>query len=104
LPVSDGNYIIPPGSVNWCNAERSQVLPIYADLVGRKLDQPEAARFPITIVVFKNQTPLSKADFAYAIEVLLESRRIMIVPEGVDHIKPAFISSRQNFSPTRRTN
>ena len=86
--------VLPPGHVNWMPAESAQVLYIYADLVGRKVDPDEARNLRQFPVVFKNQTPLTKSELVHALDVLLEWWNIKIVAEGDDLIKPVPFSSK----------
>jgi len=92
--VSGKDEMLAAGFVNWRNATSTQVIQVYADLVGRKLDL-EAARnvrsFPVS---FQNQTPLTKSEIVHALDVLLEWWDIKLVAEGNDLLKPVINSSK----------
>ena len=93
--VAEDSNVMPPGSINWTSADLWQVLPIYASLVGRKLDQAASARVEGSQIVFKNDTPLNRKELVYAMDVLLEWRGLKLVPEGADRIKLVSLSAEE---------
>jgi len=94
LAVPGENQTLPPGFVNMIGADLSQVLPIYADLVGRKLERNDSLRLLVVPIAFRNQTSLTKAEVVHAMDVLLRWRGIAVVPEGDDLIKPVLVSPK----------
>jgi len=65
--------VLPAGSINFINAKMHQVVLIYAELVGRKLDRDASPALsgPLPDVAFRNHTPLTKAEIVYALDVQL---------------------------------
>lgn len=75
--------IFPVGSINWTAVRLTQALPIYAELLGQKLDSsglpPQTAFLEI---VFVNRTPLTRLELSYALETLFAWNGIKLVPAG----------------------
>jgi len=70
-----------PGGVfvNLSNADLSQVVQLYSELTGRKLEQLPPQNRKVT---FTTQTALSTTECAYALETLLIWNGVKVVPEG----------------------
>jgi len=87
LPVkASEEQTIPPGFINWVGADlNSQVLPIYADMVGRSILRPAA--LPAAIIVFKNQTELTKREAIQAIDAVLALNGIAMINVGEKFVK-----------------
>lgn len=77
---------IPPGFINWVGADlNNQVLPIYADMVGRSILRPAA--LPAATIVFKNQTELTKQEAIQAIDAVLALNGIAMINVGEKFVK-----------------
>ena len=72
---------LPAGSINFMGAKISQVAPIYAGLVGRELDRVHSPALAghLQGIAFKNQTPLTKAEIVYALDVQFAWRGVRMV-------------------------
>ena len=79
--------LIPAGAVNFSPANLSDVLRIYAALLGRELDGSESAYLGRPQIVFKSQTPLSKEEILYAFGTLFEWRGFRLVPGDGNSLK-----------------
>ena|ERR1051326_7458379 len=80
--------LIPPGMANMGGASENQILALYADLLGKKLDTAEP--LPQTqspAIHFRTVTPLSKQEMIYAVKTLLTWRGIDVVPVGDNAVK-----------------
>ena len=83
--------LLPPGTINFPNTDINQVMQIYAELVGKKLDR--TARYPMAGTIhFKNQTPLTKQETVYALDTLFAWNGLKMVPAGESLIKPVPIN------------
>lgn len=75
--------IFPRHSINWTAVRLTQALPIYAEILGQKLD---SSRLPPQIagreISFVSQTALTKAELSYALETLFGWNEIKLVPAG----------------------
>ena len=79
--------LLPAGAINFPNTDITQVMEIYAELVGKKLDR--SAHYPmVRRIHFKNQTPLAKEEAVYALDTLFAWNGVKMVPAGVNFIKP----------------
>lgn len=79
--------LLPPGAINFPNTDITQVMQIYAELVGKKLDR--SARYPMAGTIhFKNQTPLTKQEVVYALDMLFAWNGVKMAPLGESSIKP----------------
>jgi hypothetical protein len=74
------NELLPRGAIYIENAELTQVLAIYGELIGRKLIKNNAA-FGHTFS-FRSQTVLSKAEVIHAFDILLNWQGLQAVPVG----------------------
>ncbi len=92
--------LFPAGSLNFQSALAVQVLMIYAELRGEKLDRssplPPTANNPIFL---KMETALTKAECLYALETLLNWNGIKLVPAENGLVK-AVATSSDNPPPT----
>lgn len=64
---------LPARTITFISAKMSQIAPIYASLIGREFDRAEspALNRPLPEVSLQTQTPLSKAEICYALDVVL---------------------------------
>jgi general secretion pathway protein D len=77
---------IPPGHINWVGADlNNQVLPIYADMVGRSILRP--ASLPTATLFFRNQTALTKQESIQAIDAVLALNGIAMINVGDKFVK-----------------
>lgn len=87
-PNDPAARIFPTGSINWTAVRLSQALPVYAEILGQKLDSsglpPQTAGREI---VFVNRTPLTRAELSYALETLFGWNGVKMVPAGDGFIK-----------------
>ena len=70
------NQIIPPGLINFEGVDVSQVLDIYAQLVGKTLLH---AQLPAAQIVLKTETPLTKAEAIQALQGVLALNGIAVI-------------------------
>ena len=82
FPIPDNS---PSGiSLNFDNVDLSQVLNLYANLIGRKLAQQS---LPSGIYNIKTQTPLTKAEVVHAFDVLMAFHELKAINVGDDSFK-----------------
>jgi hypothetical protein len=75
--------LFPEGTfINFPNTDLSQVIKLYADLTGRKLDQTQHLPPLKGTVNFTTQTALSAEECVYALETLLAWHGLKVVPVG----------------------
>ncbi len=74
--------MMPVGAIYFPDADLNQVAAIYADLIGRKLDQTQRLPQPTLVIKFRNQTLFSKEECVYALDTLFRWQRMMVVPVG----------------------
>jgi hypothetical protein len=79
-PSKSPDELLPKGAIYIENAQLTQVLAIYGELIGRKLIQDNVA-FGHT-VSFRSQTVLSKAEIIHAFDILLNWQGLQAVPVG----------------------
>lgn len=70
------DQIIPPGLINFEGVDVSQVLDIYAQLVGKTLLH---AQLPAAQIVLKTETPLTKAEAIQALQGVLALNGISVI-------------------------
>jgi general secretion pathway protein D len=100
---ASGEQTIPPGYINWTAADiASQVLPIYADLVGRSILRP--ANLPATPIEFKNQTELTKHELIQAIDALLALNGVEMINVGDKFVKAVPLPQAGNAGGAIHTN
>lgn len=88
--------ILPVGAINFPGTDSTQVMQIYAELAGRKLDRSLSLPVPPPAVIrFQNQTPLSRQEVLYALDTLFAWSGIKMVNVGTDQIKAAPLLSGQ---------
>jgi hypothetical protein len=85
-PTGNGGRsdLVPVGVICFSNADLNQAAQIYAELIGRKLDQTQPLARPTLAINFKNQTPLSKEECAYALDTLFRWQGVKVVPVAQD--------------------
>jgi hypothetical protein len=80
---------LPAGTILMRSTPMSQVLPIYGELIGRKLvrDNP----LPHSLISFHTQTVLSKAEVVYAFDILFQWQgwKIVVVDDRTFRVIPA---------------
>ena len=79
--------LIPAGAINFPKANLYEVVRIYAELVGRKLDGSESPYLGGPQIRFKSQTALSKEEVLYALDTLFEWRGFRLVPGDGNFLK-----------------
>jgi general secretion pathway protein D len=84
-PPAAPEETVPAGTINFQSADVSQVLDIYADLVGRTLLRP--ASLPAGQIVLKTKTALTKTEVRQALEAVLALNGVAVVPIGEKFVK-----------------
>ncbi len=76
---SPGSADIPPGFIHWLSVDLNQILATYSDVSHRTI-----LRSPNLICVtrFRNRTPLTRDEFAYAIRALFALNDVAIIDDG----------------------
>lgn len=94
--------IFPRHSINWTAVRVTQALPIYAELLGQKLDSsglpPQAAYLEM---VFINQTALTKAELSYGLETLFGWNGIKLVPAGDGLVRAVPVEADTSKPPVK---
>ena len=81
--------LIPAGTVNFPGTDLGQVLQIYAELIGRKLDR--RAPLPPTssgLVRFSNRIPVTREELVYALDTLFAWQGLKVVEADPGFVKP----------------
>jgi general secretion pathway protein D len=73
---SSDNQLIPPGLIDFQGVDVSQVLEVYAQLVGKTLLR---AGLPSAQIVLKTETPLTKAQAIQALQAVLALNNIAVI-------------------------
>ena len=73
---------IPPGAIYFWNVPADQVAPIYAELLGRKLDLSQRPPSRMGVISMRTITPVTKAEAVYALETLFGWQGLKVVPVG----------------------
>ena len=95
LVKSAESDILPAGAINFPNTEINQVITIYAELVGRRLDRSVSPPItPSAVIRFRNQTPLTREEARYALDMVFGLAGLKMVPVGNDLIKPVLINEK----------
>ena len=76
--------MIPAGNINFQGVDVSQVLEVYAKLVGRTLLR---AGLPTASIVLKTETPLTKSEAIQALQAVLSLNGISVVNIGDKFVK-----------------
>ena len=76
--------MIPPGLIDFQGVDVSQVLEVYAQLVGRTLLR---AGLPSAQIVLKTETPLTKAEAIQALQAVLALNGIAVINVGDKFVK-----------------
>jgi hypothetical protein len=85
--IATTTRIHPKGSMYFVNAPVASVLAIYAELMGKKLDQSN--QLPATTdVTLLQASALTKEECLYALKTLLRWEGFELVPSGADAVKP----------------
>ena len=80
--MKDGPF--PPGTLKFDQASGSQVLAIYAELIGRK---PVNTGVPPLRISLRNQFPLTRAEVLYALDAMAAMNHLRFVAAGEDQVK-----------------
>ncbi len=80
--VKDGPF--PPGTLKFDQASGSQVLAIYAELIGRK---PVNSGVPPLSISLRSQFPLTRAEVLYALDAMAAMNHLRFVAVGEDQVK-----------------
>jgi general secretion pathway protein D len=80
----DSQEMIPPGLIDFQGVDVSQVLEVYAQLVGRTLLR---AGLPSAQIVLKTETPLTKAEAIEALQAVLALNGIAVINVGDKFVK-----------------
>jgi general secretion pathway protein D len=78
------NELIPPGLIDFQGVDVSQVLEVYAQLVGRTLLR---AGLPNAQIVLKTETPLTKTEAIQALQAVLALNGIAVINVGDKFVK-----------------
>ena len=78
------NEMIPPGLIDFQGVDASQVLEVYAQLVGRTLLR---ASLPNAQIVLKTETPLTRAEAIQALQAVLAMNGIAVINVGDKFVK-----------------
>jgi general secretion pathway protein D len=81
---SAAEEMIPAGNINFQGVDVSQVLEVYAKLVGRTLLR---AGLPTASIVLKTETPLTKSEAIEALQAVLALNGISVVNIGDKFVK-----------------
>ena len=76
--------MIPAGNINFQGVDVSQVLEVYAKLVGRTLLR---AGLPSASIILKTETPLTKTEAIEALQAVLALNGISVVNIGDKFVK-----------------
>jgi len=76
--------LIPAGNINFQGVDVSQVLEVYAKLVGRTLLR---AGLPAASIVLKTETPLTKSEAIQALQAVLSLNGVSVVNIGDKFVK-----------------
>lgn len=82
--VAPPEEIIPAGNINFQGVDVSQVLEVYAKLVGRTLLR---SGLPAASIVLKTETPLTKSEAIQALQAVLSLNGISVVNIGDKFVK-----------------
>jgi len=74
----------PPGTLMFDQASGSQVLAIYAELIGRK---PVNTGVPPLSISLRSQFPLTRAEVLYALDAMAAMHHLRFVAVGEDQVK-----------------
>ena len=85
--------IVQPKEILFMAATSDQVIAIYAEFAGRKLDRSEGLP-PARTISFQNVTPLTRDEALYAFDTLLDWSGIKLVPGEGDLLHAELISEK----------
>ena len=78
--------IVPAGEVNFPWMDIHQVLEVYTQLIGCKLDR-DASVIPSVNITLRTRTPFSKEEAIYAFDTLFRLNGITVIPAGKGMVK-----------------
>ena len=99
LPAEE---IIPPGMIDFRQADLNQVLQLYAELVNRTVLRPAA--LPAPQIVLKTQTPLTKREAVQALDAVLGMNGIVMINIGDKFVKADQLASAPQAGQKIATN
>jgi len=94
--------IIPPGMIDFRQADLNQVLQLYAELVNRTVLRPAA--LPAPQIVLKTQTPLTKREAIQALDAVLGMNGIVMVNIADKFVKADQLASGPGMGQQITTN
>ncbi len=104
MPAKPPEVVIPAGEIDFPSVNIEQVLPIYAELVGRTILR---AQLPPIMISLKTQTPLTKTEAIQALDSVLAMNGITMINIGDKFVKavPVNLASQMAapFSTTDET-
>jgi general secretion pathway protein D len=86
--------MIPAGNINFQGVDVSQVLEVYAKLVGRTLLR---AGLPSASIILKTETPLTKTEAIEALQAVLSLNGISVVNIGDKFVKVGPVDQANSF-------
>ena len=94
--------ILPKGAIHFESASVDQVLPIYAEISGKKLDRSAALpRGTPDYIYLITQTELTKGEVLYAMDTLLGWHGIKVMPLGDGLLKAVAATEQQPLPQTK---
>lgn len=84
VEAAPAEEMIPAGNINFQGVDVSQVLEVYAKLVGRTLLR---AGLPTASIVLKTETPLTKSEAIQALQAVLSLNGISVINIGDKFVK-----------------
>jgi len=100
--ASPPEEIIPPGMIDFRQADLNQVLQLYAELVNRTVLRPAA--LPAPQIVLKTQTPLTKREAIQALDAVLGMNGIVMVNIAEKFVKADQLASGPGMGQAIGTN
>jgi hypothetical protein len=91
--VKGSAVVAQPKEINFVAAPTDQVMAIYAEFAGRKLD-PNHERLPASIVSFQNVTPLTRDELLYGLDTVLALNGLKLVPIDGGLLRAEMISEK----------
>lgn len=95
-PGVKAQEMFPAGLIKFQSADLSQVLPVYAELLGRK-PLPVDRTTPAAKLTIRTQTELTRAEAVFALDALAAVNNLKFVLVGDDQVKilPAALARRE---------
>jgi hypothetical protein len=95
-PTVNAQEVLPAGMIRFQSADISQVLPVYATLLGRKPVPPDRT-VPAVKVSIRTQTELTRAEAVFALDALAAINRLKfaLVEDDKVTVLPAALARRE---------